>query len=436
MSQLMGAVARRVVTPPQDLLEREHAAGHCDLTGVYQDIYLDVWALAQGEEKFLLFSGEFSMFPGQQRLANRIGESYGIPCERIWFACNHNHQTLNAHDVGEGPLEQPPVPMGEEYMEFVAEQALSALEEALGNLVPVRLGFAQGNSYINVSRDCPSLAGTLQAPNYAAPSDKTLAVLCMESVETGKKLGVFLNYAMHNNVLFGHRMNDTYHLLGGDCSGAICRYVESFLLDGCPVSWGIAAAGDQNPIYMSFHFRCEKGPEGQYAVKVYTLQPEDSLLLMEQMASVQGQDALRLLEGMVDWRESLAFAAGEKRVTVKGRKSYRSQGIGMLQPGQVVEKIPSDPVEFRCRLAVVGDVAFVGINCEAYSRLGSLIKQALPYENIVFLEMEYGHAGYVPDVEMAKLNGFGTMATVVDDPAEMEAAVLGAFQELAQSLAK
>ncbi|MCH5352607.1 MAG: hypothetical protein J1E06_03985 [Acutalibacter sp.] len=433
-NQLKGAVVRRVVTPPQELIDHERNAGHTRFTGAYEDVYMDTWVISNGESSFVLISGEFGMFPGQLALAKRIEEQYGIPCTNIWFTCNHNHQNMLASDPGEGPSEMGAVRMNGDYVDFVAERAMSALEEAMGRLEPVKLGFGQGESYINVSRDCPSLAGTIQASNYAAPSDKTLVVLCMERLSDGKKLGVFINYAMHNNVLFGHQMNDTYQEIGGDCSGAVCRYVESFIGEDCPVSWGIAAAGDQNPIYMSFNFRAEKGEDGGLAVKVHTLQPEDSFLLMHQMAATQGQDVLSVLNNMTDWRDSLSSASAEKRTTVRGRKNYRSQGLQNLMPGQTVEKIPADPVEFRCRLAVLGDIAFVGINCEAYSRLGSLIKEALPYQKIVFIEMAYGHAGYVPDSETEKLNGFGTMATMVYDTKEMEDAVIGAFKALADEI--
>ena len=433
MGNLKGWAVKKNISPSQQLLDSLQEQKRSAFTGMYEDIYADVLLVDNGETRFVLASAELGMFPGQNRLAEKIRDKYGIPTGQIYLSSTHNHQMILAFDEGEGPSDGAEKASNLPYIEFVHEQILDALDTCIKEMAPVRLGYGKGLSYINVSRDCPSLAGTMQAANFAGYSDKTLAVLKMESVETGKLIAIFANYGMHNNVLFGNLLDGSFRQAGGDLSRAICRYVEA-AVPGCVVFWGIAAAGDQNPIHMGFIFRCEHDGKGGYQAKVHTLSPQDSFLLLEDMASVQGQDILRIQSEIDQWEESPRIAGVSCSVNVRGRRNYRSCGITSLMPGEKPEKIPAAPLELKCRAAVVGDIVFLGINCEAYSRLGSLIKERFSGQKIIFIEMAYGHAGYIPDSETEKLNGFGTLATMVYDCAEMENAVLDAFDKLREQL--
>lgn len=56
------------------------------------------------------------------------------------------------------------------------------------------------------------------------------------------------------------------------------------------------------------------------------------------------------------------------------------------------------------------------------------------YEQVIFIEMAYGHTGYLPDSETEKLGGFGTLATMVYDTADTEQAILECFSRLAKQL--
>ena len=433
MGMLNGWAVKKKITPSQQLLDSLREVKRSAFTGMYEDVYADVLLLDNGKTRFVLASAELGMFPGQNRLAAQINKQYGIPIEQIYFASTHNHQMIQAFDAGEGPADGLSGDFNVPYIDFVHQQVLDGLETCLKEMVPVRLGYGQGLSYINVSRDCPSLAGTMQASNYAGFSDKTLGILKMESADSGKTIALFINYAMHNNVLFGNLLDGSFRQAGGDLSRAICRYVENVLPE-CVVFWGIAAAGDQNPIHMGFNFRCEHNVDGSYAARVHTLKPEDTMLLLEDMASVQGQDVLNTEKSVCVWEEQPIIAGVSESFTVRGRKNYRSCGIESLMPGEMPEKQPADPVTIKCRVARVGDIWFAGINCEAYSRLGHLIKQQLPGKQVIFIEMAYGHTGYLPDSETEKLGGFGTLATMVYDTADTEQAILECFSRLAKQL--
>lgn len=433
MGKLKGYMVKKAITPSAEMLEEYAKRGTSDFVRAYEDTYVTTMLLDNEDTKFVLSTIEMGSFPGQKRLAERIEDTYGVPRGNIWFAATHNHQTLMAYEGGEGPSDKNDDSMNVDYIDFVHGIVMDSLKEASNKLQPIRLGYGQGESWINVSRECPSFAGTLQNANFAGPSDKTLSLLKLTD-EKGNPKGIFVNYAMHNNVLFGYRMNGEFRESGGDLSGRICAFVEQGLPGDCPVGWGIAAAGDQNPVHMGFNFICEHDGAGGYKMNKFDLELATARRLIDKMASEQGQDILRIQETVTEGMEEAQIRSAEIGVDVKGRQSYRSLGLRGLKYGEAVEKKESTPVHFNCRLTTIGDIAFVGINCEAVSRLGRLIKERLPWKKVIFIEMAYGHVGYVPDSETEKFNGFSTMATMVYDTEEMERKVLGAFDELVKKL--
>ena len=78
------------------------------------------------------------------------------------------------------------------------EKIVASVRLAHARRVPARLGFGTGASYINVNRNIidPETRRWWEGPNRDGPSDKTVAVIKLETL-TGEPIAVYYNYAMH-----------------------------------------------------------------------------------------------------------------------------------------------------------------------------------------------------------------------------------------------
>lgn len=432
MGNLKAAAVKAMITPSENWWNTYGTNSGRGFTGMYEDIYARILVLAGETQKFILIAAELGSFPGQKRLAAQIEAEFGVPEGAVWLTSNHNHQMFIALDEEDGLMKGFSDPAGEAYIKEVHEAVMDGLRQAMAQLKPARMGFGTGLSYINVNRDCPRPAGTILGSNPGGYSDKELAVLYVEDLK-GNPIYVFANYAMHNLMLFGSTYAKKFDKAGGDISAAISRYVEEWI-PGCVAGWGIAAAGDQNPIYTSNLFNHKKTENDTWEEYATFLEVDTCFTLMDHMARIQAQDILQIKQGITEYTEDFSLAFAITSQEVRGRKSYCEMGIFTLLPGQVFEKIESDPVKFSCRLAVLGDIAFVGINCELYSRLGSMIKAMLPYKKVIFLEMIFGLAGYIPDAESEKLNGHGTWSSRAYSGAETEIGLKNAYQRLIEEI--
>jgi len=78
---------------------------------------------------------------------------------------------------------------------------------------------------------------------------KTVAVITV-TTPAGDPIAVWSNYAVHGVVMFLSKTRDGQSEITGDIGGATSNYVED-RMKGAIAVWTPAAAGDQNPLFMS-----------------------------------------------------------------------------------------------------------------------------------------------------------------------------------------
>jgi hypothetical protein len=130
---------------------------------------------------------------------------------------------------------------------------VQAAQQAHDRMQPARIGYGTGSLYLNANRDAIDEQSRLwsQEPNLDYPSDKTLAVVKIESL-SGELIAVYMNYAMHANSLFLEGM------ISGDFPGEAERYIERSYNDKTVALWTSGAAGDQNPLYLRANLKIER----------------------------------------------------------------------------------------------------------------------------------------------------------------------------------
>lgn len=435
MAKLLAGAAMRKITPSLEQLknmakENPKAPAY---DGIHEDIYIRVIVLSDGETKIMLSSSDLPRFPAQHRLIKRLNSELGIDTMGCLLACTHNHEGIHGavNEDDDYTLRRmfPPTPAIEEWTLWAHDQVVDAAKEAIANLKPARMGVNKCNSYINANRDLPTPIGSIQANNFHAPSDHELIVLRFEDLK-GEPIALFVNHATHSNFMVWNLNDGSYPKIMGDVGGGVSRFVEKAYQNRIPVLWAIGAAGDQNPITRSKLRTINIDDTGRMKLVDSILKYEDNLIQLSSLCCTQGMEVLELDKSMSDFTEEFSFKGAEAFREIPGRKTFRSLGIEPMH-GKLAEPVPSDtPVMLEFRLLMICGVAIATANCEAYTRLGMIIKAILPVKTTVFAEECYSDAGYIMDAECEPLYGYGTIGSYARSGKDVESAFLDAFEEL------
>ena len=201
-----------------------------NFTGVLDPIYVRSVVLDNGRTRAAMVAIDAGAMPTDlyRKVSARAAAELKIPANQLLMSASHTHSVPFRLDGN------------------VEEVVMRSLRESVARLQPARVAWGTGVSFINVNRDRvdPRTNRWWEGPNYQGTSDKTVAVVRIET-PAGKAIAVYYNYAVHG-VITG-----TLDLISGDIPGAASRYVEESLGEDAVALWTSGAAGDQNPIYFN-----------------------------------------------------------------------------------------------------------------------------------------------------------------------------------------
>ena len=403
-AQLRAGAARVEITPPL-------AEGMQGPTGKYDHEHLYGRAIVINNGKTraaLLAADQGGMSDGVWKEASKkIAAELDCPVEQVLMSATHTHSPGVAIIPGGGPPAGPGLNPADQRL---ADGLVQAAREAKGKLQPARIAFGSGMAYLNVNRDAinPETHKWTQAPNLLAPSDKTVAVLALETPE-GKPIGVYVNYAMHP--INGYLANFT----SADFAGAMCRYVEKNYGDQSVVIFSQGASGDQNPLYM--HLSTDgmasrsdvpisgnelvretvEAPLREGPVKGKPMDPgvRDRLEnWMQTEGQMLGEEVIRVITHSNPMEGDVRIWGKQTEVTCPGRKRTDAGREGMM--GTYVD---DNPVPLRLGVIGIGNVALSHVDAEVYTMISQKTKRQSPMTNTVFVTLANGRApsGYIPD---------------------------------------
>jgi len=176
------------------------------------------------------------------RVAARARQQFGIERARLLLNSSHTHT---------GPLVWPglavmfALPPGEEtvlrnYASRLADDLVTVIGKAIGDLAPARLSYGVGNASFAVNRREPTATGIKIGVNPWGPTDHQVPVIQVATPE-GRIRAVLFAYACHNTTL-----NGDFYEITGDYAG----FAESKLETDYPGAIAMFLAlcgGDQNP---------------------------------------------------------------------------------------------------------------------------------------------------------------------------------------------
>jgi len=324
-------------------------------------------------------------------VTERVEKELGIPAANVLLTATHTHSALRQR--------APDYP----------QNIFESVKLAQQNLTPARLGYGTGVSYINVNRNMidPKTRRWREEPNYDGPSDKTVAVVKIESM-SGQPIAVYYNYAVHP-VLVGQ-----LDMISADIPGAVSRYIEDSLDDKIIALWSSGAAGDQNPIYYQQTYDLREIRIQDYAKRgidisnsmppggeglnrndatVAKLMNQQKQMILS-MGQLLGEEVLHVMRSTNREESTVQIYSDQKTVTCPGRDRTNEGRAGIAGTYK-----DADPVAIRLGLLMIGDVAVGSVNAGIYSAIGQRLKKESPYAKTMLTTAANGFssAGYIPD---------------------------------------
>lgn len=428
MNKIKVGTAKVCISPPENFFPfpgPEYLGGDIKIEGIYQDIFVRMIAISNGDQTFLF--GCFEESNGTDALKDAVTEKYGIPYANQMFCQIHNHGGIPVPLItreGRGPKKHHTYNETQKAMgQLIFDKALEAAGEALSNMIPAKWGFGTGKSYINVNRDYPCDDGYYaQIDNYDGPSDKTLSVLKFTD-ENDRVIAALINYSAHAITTIGATDLDGKLKVSGDFPGFTCAWLEKEY-PGAVIMWTTGAAGDQNAICC---FKGEKHFTENSAVSASSSLPYGYQYAYSQnLGERHAVDANRVLkkikchdgailksayldvyvpqqdppEGTNFW---LNIAMSQNNVDV-----VKEIKPNMVQDGKIIGRHINDYIyngkseDCEMQMFQLGDLAIITVAAELYSNLGMAVKEACPLKNVFLIGVAGGHGnrvGYIQDTD-------------------------------------
>ena len=361
-------------------------------TGVLDPLMGRVLALSDGQSKAVVVQLDLLGLPRDfvADVRREAEKSLGLPCECVMLHCTHTHS---------GPATMPLFGVGtpsEYYPRELRGKLLSAIGRALEDLRPVAAArrfsgdFPEGFAHNRVG-----------GPDV----DTHVRGLAIE-VEGARPLMV-ISYACHP-VTLGR--NDEFSAdYPGHLIGEFNAYgTRAVYLNGC--------CGDINPACNAYRFGSGKtetlriyGRDLAAAVRkaARTAVPWEpgplracSRLLPLDM---QMPDVCGMRTALSEHREALAGNPDDSRLRVE--VMWHEKMIGLQEAGMLQDAMSAEIQAISC-----GDVVFVALSGETFTRLGQIIRDSASGKHLLIAATSNGLLGYIATPEDAVKQGYASFA--------------------------
>jgi len=343
-----------------------------------------------------------------------VASTLNCPVENVLISHTHTHSGNSA-------------PMGHPEARLVATEPsasiLEAVKQARAKLQPARMGYSTGALYLNVNRDAidPDTRRWTQGSNLDAPSDKTVGVLEFTKPD-GEPIAVYVTYAMHP--IDGYVLG----IVSGDFPGAMSRYVEKAFGDRPVVAFAQSPSGDQNPLYLrpstnamatragnpitgfQMNREASEGPlrmadvgvadhKGKPAPAADPKAIDAMFRFIESEGQIFGEEVIRVMTLTTRHTSDVRIAGGQKVVSCPGRTRTNGDPFDPnTREAMKANYVDSAPMNIRVGVLGLGTVALASINGEAYTLIGTRIKQEAPMKDTLIATLANERiGGYMPD---------------------------------------
>lgn len=429
MGKLYAGTAVRDITPSPEVLELVKTEGRYHYEGIAHNLFLKTLVLTNGERKFVYFATDLSRFSMNDVIAKRFEEELGLRDGDYIFSTIRTHNTLS----GFGEVFQDPEKPGSDlYARQFYEAVISSCKEAMANVVPARIGAAEGRSYISCHREQFTPAGNFESTGLDGQEAPWLRVARVEDLE-GRTLALLVNYSMQNCMVCWYSMEgEGYDLVTSDTAGEIVDYLEKVGKHSYPVFWGNGGGADRQP-YMYLLDYCDVNDAGEFSFRHEIMPIEASLKIMKLLAAQQARDVMETVAKISNYSDAFDLYTKVMVRQVPG-KVQPSKKIHIYHDGDDVAPVAAEPVTLRLQFTVINGIAFCASNGPTYSGVYKAVRDMMPFAVTFFFDDCLGGPGATtiptPDMEEDNKYVHATLQSAAYTARIGYNALMGGFAEM------
>ncbi len=371
---------------PKDLFPIENYAG------VHDDVYVRV-ALFCADTQFAIVCFEMtSLRPyAMDEFRKRASEITGIPGSQIWICVSHTFSVphLRSEEAlareGQEITEKNNVLLG-----VLSDAMESALNQAMGHMQDVRIGYGKTFCSVHVNRDIETDEGWWLGANDQLASDKTIPMLRIDDKD-GKLKAILFGCDVQSSVMDHYKGADGYARVSGDLAGAASRFIEESYDEDVVALFLIGAAGDQAPFLMTQS--SVVGLNGEMQKSDYQ---DAGFAFADALGRKLGSQVLKDSEKIKTadaGEESISFC--QKTVTCARQKIAGKPSE--IHPNKTYQYETDEDREVGLTIITIGEAAFIGLGPELSSATAEKIRKESPYPVTMVATLVNGADKYMPE---------------------------------------
>lgn len=350
-----------------------------------------------------------------------IAKRSGLPADHVLIAATHTHTAPSSVSIFQSDADP-------DYQRFLTGRIADAVQCAVNNLAPARIGWGVGRvtdqvfnrrwrmkpgaiapNPFGVTNDLVKMNPPVESPNLlepAGPTDPELSVLSVQTSD-GRPLALLANYSLH--YVGTSRGND----ISADYFGAFCDRIQQLL-----------GADRQDPPFVALLSNGTSGDVNNinFRQKAPSRKPHEQI---EHVAEVVAAEAFRVCQA-IRYRDTVPLSVAQTELRLGVRKPdaaelARARDILGNAAGRelrgldevfarettLMNDFPSD-VSIVLQTLRVGELGIVAIPCEVFAEIGLEIKARSPLKPTFTIELANGCHGYLPTPAQHKLGGYET----------------------------
>jgi neutral ceramidase len=422
--QFKAGAAASNITPWMGLSINGNMTDHRG-TNVHDQLHARAIVLDDGVTRLAIVVADSCMIyretfdAAKQLLEQRIG----LPASNILISATHTHSAPAAVSIFQSDADK-------EYQHFLTLRLADAVQQAIVNLAPARIGWGIGSEPRHVfNRRWRMKPGVVNGDPFggtndlvkmnprpgnpdllepAGPTDPEVPVLALRTID-GRPLALLANYSMHYCGVPAHTFSADYF-------GAFCDRIQQRLAADRQEPPFVAVlsngtSGDCN----SMNFREAPKPEAPFE-RVHTVANDVAEVALQVYENIQWHDWVELKsahkEILLGVRKADAAQLANARETLAKAKKQAGQYGGWSPEVYAREAVLlaafPDQVPVLLQAFRIGDLGIAAIPCEVFAQIGLTLKKESPLKPMFTIELANGYNGYLPTPEQHKLGGYET----------------------------
>lgn len=361
---LMAGTGMAVIDPAPALFPLDNGTGDAPMLAIHDSLHARALVVDDGRNRTILVVADVIVLPDAvyDRLVTRIAATYGVAKDHVWLTATHCHTVPWSMDKG--------------YEQTVTDGVMAAIRQASDREEPVRVGRGDGRAFININRDEAAGTGFILGQDPRGPSDKTVRVVGFFRRD-GSPLAILANYAVHAVSLHSSKTapGGDGAMVSADIPGVADTFVDSYYGAGRTMTfWTSGAAGDQNPILMSYYSE----PDSSGKVVATDMQAA-GFIITQRLGESLGREIIRVTDAMTPRAVTTPVRAGQMILTCPAKTGAKAE------------------LPIRLSYLGIGTIDLLGVSGEVVTRTDQHLRAKARGRAPVMLTLTNGYDGYLPD---------------------------------------